>query len=304
MKMFFLSSTPCALSVNGVYFGITDTFERSAEVCLTDNAFIQFTPQNAHPIGFFLTEDIRFRAPVGCDVYLLENAIAVYAREFSPIDTTLRPVCQKRNGNTLATLYFQGSLQFALESEKGAFISTMPPTFETCDLQFYEDFVLLLDEKCVAVFTLDGEKLLQESTLSCAFKNGELSAVLPLSEHLGRTADCAWKLENHTLVRVRYLLKQERTDAPNATVERLQEELLPFAFFESVRIGADISEFLCEELLARKDDLRLFLGSFCALTPTENPNRYALIYKKADGLYQAQYFTLSIENGKITDVQG
>lgn len=304
MKIYFLSSTPCALSVNGIFFGITDTFERSADVSLSDSTFVQFTPQNAHSIGFFLTEDVRFHAPNGCDVYLLENAIAIYAHDFSPLDTTLRPIRQKRTETTLATLYIQGGLQFALESEKGAFIATLPPSFEDCTIEFYENFVLLLGEKSVAVFTLDGEKLLQENARNCVFENGKLSACLPLSERLGRVVDCAWVLENGSLTRVKYILKQERAETENPTLERLRDELLPFAFFESVRIGANLDDFLSDELLSRQDDLRAFLGAFCAVTPTQTVNRCALLRKQAERIYQAAYFTVTLSNGKIIDVQG
>ena len=90
MKIYFLSSRPCALTLNDAYFGLTDRFERFAELSLKDGIFVRFTPENAQPIGFFLNENIRFSPPVGCEVYLLTNAIAIYARDFPPTDFSLK----------------------------------------------------------------------------------------------------------------------------------------------------------------------------------------------------------------------
>jgi hypothetical protein len=60
MKIYFLSSKPCILTVNGAFFGTVNGFERFAEVSLKDNLFLCFTPENALPVNFFLTENIRF----------------------------------------------------------------------------------------------------------------------------------------------------------------------------------------------------------------------------------------------------
>ena len=89
---------PAALTVNGAYLGIVDGFERSAELALRDNLFVRFEPENALPISFFLTEQIRFSPPENCEVYLLKDGIAIYARDFPPNDCMLKPITQKREG--------------------------------------------------------------------------------------------------------------------------------------------------------------------------------------------------------------
>ena len=128
MKVYFLSSTPCALTLNGAYFGITDGFERFAEVALQDNIYAQFSPQNALPIGCFLNEQLRFAPPNGFDVYLLPDGLALYAREFPPNDFTLKTIAQKRENDTLVTLFQQGKVQLSIESEKGFFLCPLEMT--------------------------------------------------------------------------------------------------------------------------------------------------------------------------------
>jgi hypothetical protein len=60
MKIYFLASQPCALKIGGTFFGMVNDFERFAEFSLKDNLFVEFIPENALPICFFLNESIRF----------------------------------------------------------------------------------------------------------------------------------------------------------------------------------------------------------------------------------------------------
>ena len=129
MRIYFLSALPCALSVNGCHFGLCNHFERFADLSLKDENYILFQPQGAGAIGFFLTEEIRFTPPFGCEVYLLNDGIAIYANDFPPIDFSLTVLSQQKQEKTLATLYKQGTLQLSIESEFGFFISTLPPSF-------------------------------------------------------------------------------------------------------------------------------------------------------------------------------
>ena len=143
MKIYFLSSRPCALHVGGAYFGITDRFERFADICLADRLPILFTPENALPISFFLTENIRFQAPDGVEVYLLHNAIALYARDFPPRDFVLRPCSQARHGDLLVSVFIQGNVQVSFQATNLFTVSPLPADFETCEISFAEGFVFL-----------------------------------------------------------------------------------------------------------------------------------------------------------------
>ena len=76
MKIYFLSSRPCALFLDGEFAGRTDLFERFADINPKDNAFVRFVPEGALPVSFFLTERLRFSPPDGCEVYILRDGIA------------------------------------------------------------------------------------------------------------------------------------------------------------------------------------------------------------------------------------
>lgn len=298
MKIYFLSSLPATLTLNETYFGFTDNFERFAEISLKDNIFVRFTPQNALPISFFLTEDIRFTPPKGVEVYLLRDGIALYARDFPPSDFTLRPIAQIRAGNLLATLVMQGRLQLILQTPDGFFVTTLPPAFEKSTLSFYGDFLFVETPSRLAIFNARGEKVFMENILSYDERDGELNALLPLSDRLQRTAKCSYLLSGTTCTRTQFIIQQAQLS------ENTADELIPYAFFESVLIGANFEHLLCDELLPQKDKLLQFLGNFESVILTEEPNTCGLIRKKGERLFETAYFTVTLENGKIADIRG
>lgn len=295
MKIYFLSSIPCALTINGAYFGVSDLFDRHAELSLKDNVFVQFTPENALPLGFFLTENIRFSPPEGCEVYLLSGALAIYARDFPQKSSPLEIIAQARFEKTLLTVFKQGLLQLSLETEKNFFISTLPPSFLECTLEKHGDLYFLRSPSQLAIFDENGKQLFLENVERYTVEQGRLSAKLPLSDSLKRYADCAWELLGGELKLLSFTLQQ-------SSLTNGSEELLPYAFFESVLLGADYAQMLCPELQADAEKLKEYLGEYESVIFTQTPNRLGLVHKKAERLYEVKYFSVSVERGKITDV--
>ena len=82
----------------------------------------------------------------------------------------------------------------------------------------------------------------------------------------------------------------------------MAEDLLPLAFFESVLIGANYEEFLCDELIPEKEKIGAFLGDFVAVCRAREENCFALIRQKRPGVFEASYYTVKIEKGKISDI--
>ena len=304
MKIYFLSSQPCELSLNGIFFGITDHFERFAEIDLSDRVFAKFTPQNALPIGFFISDELLTTPPMGCEVYLIKQGIAIYARDFPPADFTLSPITQERFENCLATVFRQGSLQLSLETEFGFFTSTLPPSFSVCKLSMHADLLFVEGQNHLAIYTKQGKCVFLEQILGFEVRENELNATMPLSDSLGRLAECSYLLSEQGCKRTKFSLSQARAIDGEPSPEKIAEELLPFAFFESVLIGANFSALLSDELAEKAEDIRSFLGDFHAVTLTNDPKVCGLVRKKAERLFEVSYFTVEMENGKIIDVKG
>ena len=298
MKIYFLSAEPCALTLNELYFGITDRFERSLDVTLSDCIYAKFSPAGKLPIGFFITEKILTTPPNGCEVYLLPDGIAVYAKEFPYTDFTLHPIAQARFDNSLVTVFSQGGVQVSMETPDGFFIAPLPPSFCNCTLSQHSGLFFLSSDTQLAVFTSKGECVFLETVREFTVENGELRATLPLSDRLQRSAECVWSLSETGCARTQYIIKQ-----PAECKEAFAEELLAFAFFESIAIGADFQEFLSDELAKNADAIVEFLGPFQAVTLCENPSVCGLVRAVAPSLFRVEHFTITQENGKITDVK-
>lgn len=299
MKVYFLSAQTCALTINGAYFGITDAFEKFADVSLKDKLCVCFTPQNGLPLCFFLTEDILFTPPDGCDVYLCENAIAIYAHTFPARDTRLKIITQNHCDNLVVTVFSQGDVQATFQTLDNVIIAYLPPSFSVCNVTFWQNFCLLQSPERLHVYTQQGECILQERASSFHIEDDTLCITSPISETLGFAAESRWQAQDTTLTRTQYTLKQTRA---HETQSKTQDVMFAYAFFESVRIGVDFSHLLSDEMQANQDGLRNYLGGFLSVVLADTPNVCGLVYKKAERLYTVRYFQITIENDKITDV--
>lgn len=304
MKIYFLSSSPCELTLNGVFFGITDRFERFAEVNLADNVFAKFTPQGALPLGVFLCEELLTSPPTGFEVYLLKDGVALFAKEFPPSDFTLTPIAQERFGENLITVFRQGVLQLSIQTSKSFFISTLPPSFASCKLSFHADLFFIEGQNQLAVYTKGGKCVFLEQILTFEVSENTLNATLPLSDTLGRVAECSYVLSENGCERTKFTLQQRRTTDGATEPQKIKNELLPYAFFESVLLGADYAELLSDELKPSAKQIKSFLGDFEGVVPTNDPKTCGLVRRKAPRLFELAYFTAQIENDKIIDVQG
>ncbi len=300
MKFYFLSSRPCALKLGGVYFGLVDDFARSAEISLNENVFVEFIPENAPPITFFITEQIRFTPPKFCEVYLLKNAVAIYARDFFSNDLRLTPILQQSLDESLVTVFFQGCLQVAIESKKGFFVHPLPNRFEPTNISFHSGLIFLEGKRSLIAFTLDGRQVFYEQILTYSFENERLNATLPLLDSKKRYADGSWVLSEDGVKNERLTILQ----AKQSDEDLLPHELLAYAFFESVLIGADYVEFLSPDLRKKAPVLKDFLGDFKEVLPTEEERSCDLVYPKGERLFEVKRFTVEVENGLITDLKG
>ena len=309
MKVYFLSSKPCILTLNGAYFGLTDTFERFAELSPKDNLFAEFTPESGQPIRFFLNESIRLNPPDRCEVYLLKDGLAVYAKDFPSTDYTLKVVTQERENDTLVTVFTQGGVQVSIESKRGFFLSTLPPSFEECKLQFFENFILISSPSQFALYDNRGKRLLLESYTAISLEDGLLNATLPLSDSLNRNAECSWSLTANECIQTKFTITQKtelNLTAPNETTPAppsLREELLPYAFLQSVLLGVDCAHLLSEDLKPKADSLKSFLGDYQSVVLTKNPYVCGLVRQKSERLFEVDEYFVEVKDEKITDIK-
>ena len=294
MRIYFLSSQPAALYVGGAYFGKTHNFERFAEISLSDNLPVRFEAEGAVPLTFFLHERIPLSPPSGVDVYRLPTGLALFAHGFTPIDQTLTVVAQQRHGELLATVVKQGCITLGIESPNGFFNTTLPPSFAVCQLFFVGGCILVKSSTQVAVFSSFCRQLLLQDYLTADIDDGGISFTIPLSDRYHRTAECRYSITNGAVLQESYVVKQD-----NAFPE---DGLIAYAFFESVRIGADFTHFLADDLPMSPEDVRSFLGAFLHVLPCDDTTDCLLVYKKSERLYDVRKCSVNLKDGKITDI--
>ena len=296
MKIYFLSSLPCALSANGAYFGITDLFDRHAEICLQDNLFISFQAENARPVQFFLNEDIYTRAPEGVQVYIAEHFIALFVCDFIPLSSPFVLHAQEKFENTLVSVFSQGETQCVIQSER-AFVCPLPRAFCSCEISRYRDFFLLKAPEKLAVLHKQGKCVFLEKTIEFSTdENSEkpvLNATLPLSSALGGVVKCTFELQE----------KQAKQVACKMVApECKKEKLIAFAFLECLRNHADPTPFLSEKILPDLEKIQEFLQGFVCITATQNENEFYLAYPKGERRFTLRKVAILLENGAIIDV--
>lgn len=296
MKIYFLSSIPAALYVGGAYFGRVSQFERFARLSLQDRLPIRFEAEGMFPITFFADEQLPLSPPMNVDIFRLDDGLAVYAHGFTAADTSLCILAQARQAGTLATVSKQGAITLAIESPDGFFNATLPPTFVHCELFFWKTLIVVKSGESLLIFNQKAEKLLDERGFDTHFQEDTLTINLRLSDRYNRTAECTYLLQNETLQKVGHQIRQGEDVGSDG--------LLAYAFFEAVRIGADVTPFLCDELQEKADSVCEFLGGFLEVLPTENPNECLLVYKKAERLFDVRRFRVTVQGEKITDVSG
>ena len=295
MKIYFLSSIPCALTINGVFYGKTDTFARCADLSLTDNAYAQFSPNGGAPFGFFITETLPFEPPRGCKVYRLKEGLGIYAVDFPPSDYAFRVIAQQRQGNCLATVFTQGAPQVCIDSPRGLFNAYLPPSFADCTVHFHQNLLLLQSPTEVAVFNREGKFLLCKRAMKTTVEGDSLVLTIPLP--YGITAREVWQCFDEVCE------KREFTPSSPCFVENPTDEELAHEFFLRALYGGDFASLLHEDVRKDAEQIRAFLGEYFEVFLTDTPSVCGLLRKVKHNLYTADYYAVSIENGKITDIQ-
>lgn len=295
MKIYFLSSIPCVLTINGVFYGKTDTFARYADLSLTDNAYAQFSPDGGLPLGFFITETLPFEPPRGCNVYRLKDGLGIYAVHFPPSDYAVRVIAQEKQGNCLATVFTQGAPQLCIDSPQGLFNAYLPPSFAESTVRFHKNLILLQSPSKVAVFNREGKLLLCKRAIRVTLEGDNLVLTIPLP--YGITAREVWQCFGDGCTR------QEFSPSSPFFEEHPTQESIAYEFFLRALYGGDFAALLREDVQKDAEQIRAFLGDYMDVFLTDTPSVCGVLRKTKDNLYTADYYAVSIENGKITDIQ-
>lgn len=290
MRVYFLSEKLAALSVNGLFLGTVDGFERSAELDPKDACFIECKPMGPFlPVRFCFDEAFLISPPPQIELYYTRDGVAVYCKNFLREDAAMRVVRQERIAGARLTLYVQGKVQLSLESENGFFLVDLPDAFEDAAISASGENFLIEGENAFRLLSRSGETLIS-SEGKVTERGQTVRAEVPFRDSLGHIAVCAW--ENGKLTSFSLRARQTPTAATYA-----------LALFESVLVGADPAPYLSDELAEKADALKEFLGDFLSVVPYETPEEVGLVYKRKENVFDLRYFRVTEEDGKIANIE-
>ena len=306
MRIYFLSERTAALKLNGAYMGVIDSFERFVDVESGTKILAEVVPDgDALPLSFFIEDALFTSPPDFLDVYLCGGDAVIYVSRFESRTRGLKVVAQTYFCGGQYTLFLtDGRVYLNCERGDNCTLHELPRCCENASLS--EDkidrFPVLLvnGARYVAIISEDGRRVFYNPAESwqCGDK---LTVTVNFNTCAGCKAVCTFGYDGAQMT-----LEGSRTE------ERVPpaEEVLHFAFFESVLTRGNFTKYLCDDLKKSAAALPEFLGEFVDVSIPYKKfydvhgdiKAAGLVYPQSKNLFTVKYFAVDIENGKITNI--
>lgn len=290
MKVYFLSSIPCALKINGAYLGKVDGFERFAELFPANSPFVEFLPFGEFlPLRFSLTETLFSAPPKSIDVYRSDDFIVLYAKRFSLYPKPLKLLLE----GSSYTVYFDGSIKVILPDKR---------VYETAFFEIphthAQDELLILQEKAenthqkICVF-FKGSLLFDGAVFHFEHdeKKETFSFVAPLKDIACRRAEFVYSLKEQAVL-TSFKVKESLP---------VSERFLPCDFLQRLPWDDGAKELLSDNLKEDFDALKNYLGEYAFAQPLATPFCVLLGERQGKNIFRLKTFQAELTNGKISD---
>lgn len=304
MTVYFLSKVQAALKLNGTYAGVIDLFERRVEIEQHQKLLAEVVPgNNAETLNFFIDDKFFADPPDFADVYLMGDDRLIYIKRFASKDSAVKVIWQTRFCGNLITLFCQGKVQLSCEGESFELYELddnfKNSTFEEQTIAG-QSVLTISAQGCLCIISSGGKRVFYNAAES--FKCGDMLELTVNFETCAcAKAQCAFNYDGEKMT-LAYSKTQE--------LKTPSEDVLHFAFFESVLTRGDYSKYLCEELKSKAAALPSYLGEFIGVTVpvakfyTDHGDVRAagLVYPKSKNLFEVKYFGVEMREGKIENV--
>lgn len=303
MRIYFLSNKPAALKLDGIYLGIIDKFERHIEVLGQFNILAEIVPDgNLQPLNFFIDENFFKNPPPFADVYLIEGDALIYFKNYEP-KGKINVIVQINFCGSLYTLFYQSGAYLSRDGEVN-FCTELEGDFSRGEFILQEvnniPLLILKGNKKIIIISQSGQIIFNDGAQSFCV-NEKISVTQNFSTCAKIKATSVYGYDGERLHKESCVINEGCTP---------QDEILHFAFFESVLYGCDFKNYLCDELKNAATSLKNFLGNFTGVTvPTEkfylshgNMRAAGLIYPLRKNLFKVTYYCADVTDGKVTNI--
>lgn len=311
MYYYFTCNYAAAIKINGIYYGTLCETVKSLRIDGDFAPLIEICSLNgrAQNVNFILDEQFLCTPP---DNILLTDLKGGYLIKINQTETRadFNIINQQKFNGAIVTVFNENGLKISIETGYDFFAETLNLCVDNAEIiEFY-----LGNEHFIAVHLKSEKPLLLVYNLSKPIKKVfcrevDEFATSPTFTTTEKMSDIAkhiitstWDFSNGQFIRKELSCKC----AQDFDAEKLNENVLPFAFFEEVYAGGNYENYLSDDLSKNADKLKGFLGEFIGVIPPpkfRNDNEVGLIYKKTENKYSAEYYSVCIENNKITNIK-
>lgn len=296
MRYYFYSDFPCALKINGVFV---------AKIQNRPYLYVQQTPSlieyfSLDSFGgtkaFFTDENFIVSPPNYVSVIDLCGGYFIYL--FPPKrNNNFSVIAQKKTQNLVATLFCDNGYKLSVETPNSFYAEEFPNPIVSANF----DLKRCGGNNFLILNAVNRTNYLNIYYLSDKIKKVFCSSVEDYSfDDALITEECVKDIAKHKVKRTWEFIegefktaKTEIANKPNFDYFSLPNEIKAYAFFESVCLGEDITDFLTDSVKSKTDKLGGYLGKFLKVIPPptfKNQNCVGLVYKEKENLFKVKYF--------------
>lgn len=312
MRIHFSAALPCLLRLDGANAGCVGEAEQFADLC-PPGALAEFLPADGDyvPLAFMVDETFFRRPPACADVYRSDCCADIYAARFCTREVRFTLLAQGSAAGLAATAFDAGTPLLLLEG--GGVFATHPLPRGEYDIgeeriggeRFVRAFCRCRGGSRLLLFSEEGKPVLDERADS--YEGGkELCLRARIADIAGHTQERRFCAEKGVL------RETARTARPRDGYDpdKLPEAVLPFAFFQAMAAGGDLSPYLSAELLGQREELAAYLGDFCAVRLpkevfylTHEGSAAGLTYRAGKNLFDVRWFAAELRGRKIENIR-
>ncbi len=309
MLYYFCSKERVALKVNGVFKCVltkTPTLIEINSAC----PLIEALPldSTAFTLTFLLDEKFLTSPPENVRVIDLKGGYVITL--FLPcLDNNFKVIAQEKLQNCLITVFNEKGYKISIETANdfhaeqlnfeinSAEIFTLKSAPTLVGVALYGEkitlFIFDVQSSIVKVFMREVDEF------SCDNELTTIENFLDIAKH---SLKINWEYNGQSFLEKTRTL----THSEEYCKESVNPLIIPYAFSEELAFSDSAYYFLDESLKKNADKLKGFFGEYVGVFPPPEFRDYkevGFIYRKAENLYFAEYFTFELSNGKICGIK-
>ncbi|MBR4420277.1 MAG: hypothetical protein IKT32_05290 [Clostridia bacterium] len=293
MLYYICSSNRCAVKINGEFVGYADLNLKTTTA--PKDAFFEFIPTDNYLGKATLSANNLNQNSAPVKAYPYESGFLILPIFYNKFIPFYKQLYKNIINDCFVQVYIDGYCKVVVANDNGSEIFHLPfiPTkiqAKKCDDFLFVQF-LTNRKSSVYIFNIKNAPLLHlvGNANSFQFLNGGFC----LTQRFKRITEIA---VTKTYDKNGELLQVNHTR--NSPIERLNANLIPYAFLDELNLCESYLDFLSPNLLQHKQLIKDFFGNLLTYIPINSNNQLKAIIIEEDRL---RTLAFSLENNRICD---